>query len=382
MKKNKFFFIINGIFLLGILTGFFAFTMPCQYIIIKSNRTANLGKMLNSKQKQEISKLYHSPLNLNKIAWSPNNTYTPFLGSAPTPGQQENVYITKDQFRYNHEIKTPKDKNTFRIFITGGSTAYGVGASTTENTIAGYLEKMLNDQLNKNYKFQVITSANPSWASTHERIMIENKLSELEPDMVISFSGNNDVHWSNQGKNIFFFHTYQENFILNLLNYIYKITGHKKYPSLAKPRTERIGSEIVAKRLEKNILLSSFSLSQKNADYVFILQPTIAVTGKILSAREKGDPNKKVNHILKDRGPLIPKHKEYWKECYTKIDKTLSNTKMANFHYFNLTNIFDKYDESKEIFIDSYHFADVGNEIIAENIFKTITPLILKKIEG
>ena len=70
--------------------------------------------------------------------------------------------------------------------------------------------------LNKNY--EVFTMATPAWASTHERIMIENRLSDLEPDLVVSLSGNNDVHWGAKNRNVLWFRAYHDEFYFDLLD--------------------------------------------------------------------------------------------------------------------------------------------------------------------
>ena len=49
-----------------------------------------------------------------------------------------------------------------------------------------------------------------------------------------------------------------------------------------------------------------------------------------------------------------------------------------NFRYINLTDIFDNMNNQEDIFIDSYHFGDKGNEIIAENIYQQIKDMIVQ----
>ena len=116
----------------------------------------------------------------------------PYAGTAPE------MLLSIGAVRYKKK-STPKPDNTFRICITGGSTAFGSGAPSQDRTIAGYLGRILSQELTPVTKlnYEVVNAANPAWASTHERILIENKISELDPDMIISFSGNNDVHWGN-----------------------------------------------------------------------------------------------------------------------------------------------------------------------------------------
>jgi len=103
----------------------------------------------------------------------------------------------------------PKPPTTYGIFFTGGSVAYGSGAPSQDKTIGQYLENLLNLEITpvSHLRYEVFTLASPAWTSTHERIVIENRLSELDPDMVISFSGSNDVHCAGAGRDVFWFRT-------------------------------------------------------------------------------------------------------------------------------------------------------------------------------
>ena len=168
--------------------------------------TETLGPLLNAKQKKEFAGAYFDPSealrNFNKISWAPPSVLTPFVGNGLRPGKTGNAVINAMQFRMEGDLATPKPKGVYRIFLTGGSTAYSSGAPSQERTIAGYLEEKLNREIGPvtGHRYEVIIAANCAWASTHERIIIENKLMELEPDLVVSFSGNNDVLWGSVGR--------------------------------------------------------------------------------------------------------------------------------------------------------------------------------------
>ena len=116
--------------------------------------------------------------------------------------------------RSEEKLILPKPSNIHRIFITGGSTAFSSGAPSQDRTIAAYLNRLLSINLTPltNINYEVFTMATPAWASTHERIMIENRLSDLEPDLVVSLSGNNDVHWEAKNRNVMWFRAYQDEF--------------------------------------------------------------------------------------------------------------------------------------------------------------------------
>lgn len=365
-KKIVIFTILPSIVLVALLAlGFIA----GRYTVIRTfdkqtqrvSRAFTLGGLLNGEQKKKLIHVYHEEEKIleeiDNFSWAVPNIPTPFVGNAPMPGQHGNAYINSAQFRAKKEIELPKPKNIFRIFITGGSTAYSSGAPSQDRTIAGYLEKILSNNLSPvtKLKYEVLTMANSAWASTHERIIIENKLSELEPDMVISVSGNNDVHWGLYGFNVLWFRSYADDYFLNLIKKVYKYINQPDIPEITLVETAKILPSLVSKRLIKNVKLSSFVLSQEGIDYVFMLQPNLFVTGKNLTKREQAKREQK--------------SQEYFQKCYAQIDKDLRDFDGENYRYVNLTNIFDTLDDQEDIFIDSYHFGDKGNEIIAKNIF-------------
>ena len=286
--------IVVALLATGFFVGRYYLAQSAEERIQKSGSVNVFEDMLDDDERKAMVHVYHDAENvlpvIGNFSWAVPNMPTPFVGTAPTPGQHGNAYINSEQFRYEKEIELPKPENTYRIFLAGGSTAYGSGAPSQDRTIAGYLERILAAQMSPQtgLTYEVVNTANPAWASTHERILIENKLSELEPDMVISFSGNNDVHWGMRGKNILWFRTYGDEYYLGLIKDMYKNAGRPDFPEITATGEDEVAPELVASRLQKNVILSSFVLARESADYVFVLQPTMAVTGKQLTEREQG----------------------------------------------------------------------------------------------
>ncbi|MBN1214259.1 MAG: SGNH/GDSL hydrolase family protein [Candidatus Lokiarchaeota archaeon] len=319
------------------------------------NRT--LGKSLkDDKEKKKVSLVYYEPekvLNeLDDISWTPPMVPTPFVGSAPMPGKHGNATINFMQFRNKDEIIIPKPNNTYRIFIIGGSTAFGAGASSQEKTISGYLNKILNEELSQStgLNYEIINAANCAWVSTHERILIENRLCLFEPDLVISISGINDVHWGKLGRNVLWFRTYADDFFLKLINKVREASEEPHLPEILEIDSKKISSSIVAKRLFHNVKLSSLVLSMYKIPYLFVLQPT----GKVINYSRD----------------------EYFCKCYSKIHSYLKEFKANNFYYLDLSKMFDNLQGP--FFIDPYHFGDRGNKMIANNIFKHLLTLLQK----
>jgi len=359
---------------LGLLAGRYTVIRPYKKQIRSHYRCETLGGFLSDKRKKRAALAYYDSdkavEEMDDYSWAVPNVPTPFVGNAPKPGKHNNARINSMQLRADNEVSLPKPFNVYRIFITGGSTAYGSGAPDQQRTIAGYLEKILNAKLTSstNKKYEVLNAANPAWASTHERIMIENRLSELEPDMVISFSGNNDVHWGYKGRNILWFRAYADDFFLGLINRAYKMSGYGNLVDV--PETESLPEDpsLVAARIVKNVTLSSYVLSLKKAKYFFFLQPTLAVSKKGLTDNERRHlDSKKEKH---------QKEKAYFLRCYAHMNSSLKTLKIDNFRFVKLSDIFDDMDEGEDIFIDSFHFGDKGNEVAARNIFRHIEHVV------
>ena len=364
-----------AIFGLGMWAGRYLTLLPFKKQIANFAKSETLGRMLTSQAERQARSLAYydsqaAQQNMDNFSWAVPNVLTPFVGNGPRPGQSDNAFINSMQFRSTEELQIPKAPNTYRIFLTGGSTAFGSGAPSQEQNIAGYLNQILNRDLTpiSDKRYEVFTAANPAWASTHERILIENRLSELEPDMVISFSGNNDVHWGRLGRNILWFRSYSDQFFWDLVNTLYKSVGYDPMPEVTQIAASPVPPPIVAEHLRKNIELSNFVLAAKGARYVFVLQPTISVSSKDLTARERA--------IVERATPGVV---QYFGECYKELRAMLAGLHADGFSYVDLSDAFAGLTDKEEIFLDSYHFGDRGYEIVAKRIAQAIRPMLEEK---
>lgn len=317
---------------------------------------------LNDEQRNGIKNAYSNPdIDARNISWSVPNQPTPFVGTAPAPGQHHNAQINAWQMRNSEEVQIPKPAGVYRIFLTGGSTAFGSGAPSQDKTIGSLLNGLLADRLSQKTgrRYEVFTFANPSWASTQERIAIENYLSELQPDLVVSLSGNNDVFWGDAGRNVLWFAAGADEYFQTLANTGLKTAGRKELSPLpqARPTSQPVAAELVSYRLEKNARLSAQALQHVNADWIFFLQPTLSVTRKALSPREQA---------------FVPASKSYFVQCYELMLSRLAGLRQSNFKFVDLSKIFDGYQATDEVFLDQFHFGDKGNAVIADAMFSAI----------
>ena len=361
------------IFAFGFVIGRYQVTRTLRRQIADSLGSETMGRMLAENDKGTYALAYEAPAaaarQMDRYSYSIPNVLTPFVGTGPEPGQHENAFINSMQFRSTKEVAMPKPQGVYRIFLTGGSTAFGSGAPSQDRIIGQYLENLLSAEVSPttHLRYEVFTLANPAWTSTHERIAIENRLSELEPDTVISFSGNNDVHWAGAGRDIFWLRTYGDQHYWDILNTARKLG---RFP----PMTDVIGTAtpvsptFVGARLEKNVRLSATALAMKDADYVYVLQPTIALTSKPLSAREE-----------KMRTRLLPPALENFAKSYQEMKSRLSSLHADRFFYLDQSDAFAGLNATDEIFLDSYHFGDRGNAIVARKIADGLKPILSQR---
>ena len=316
---------------------------------------------LSERQKNDITKAYsHPDVDRASVSWAVPNQPTPFVGTAPRPGKHQNATINAWQMRSQSDVAIPKPSGVYRIFLTGGSTAYGSGAPSQDTTVGALLEAKLNvlnaggagagDKL----RFEVFTFANPAWSTTQERIAIENYLSELEPDLIVSLSGNNDVFWGDAGRNVLWYSTFSDDYFNAVANAALGMAGRTPPAPLphAGPISGKVNPEQVAARLKKNVVLGATALNQGGvkADWIYFLQPNLAATKKALSARES---------------EFLTSSRDYYIQSYARIGKALRALQLPNFAFVDLSSLFDARGKGDEVFLDQFHFGDIGNEAIA-----------------
>lgn len=355
------------IFGLGLWTGRHLAVRPFREQLVAAHANDTLGHLVGSKMRTGVADAFHDPAaareEMDHYVWAIRSVLTPFVGNGPWPGETDNAVVNSMQFRASRELPMPKPPGVYRIFLTGGSTAFGTGASSQEKTIGHYLEETLNAAAGGTH-YEVWTMANPAWASTHERIAIENRLSELAPDLVLSFSGNNDVHWGYIGRDVLWFRAYHDELFWKLLNTARKEAGFPAMPDPTRVESGPIPPATVAERLSKNVRLSVSALQQKGIPYVFVLQPTIAVATKSLSAREA--------EIRTSRQERI----RYFADCYGQMKEQIPQALATPDLFIDESDVFRARSATEEIFIDSYHFGDRGNEIVGKALAERLWPIL------
>jgi lysophospholipase L1-like esterase len=297
---------------------------------------------------------------LRQVIYTPAAQPAPFVGHIARPVKTDTLHINGYGFRDERRSYAEKPDRTVRVFITGGSTAWGSGAPSQRDTISHYLEEMLNARTASagGNRYEVINAAFPAWSTTQEKILIQQIIADLKPDVVIMVSGNNDVHWSLQGEDIRSFFSYADRNFVTMVNGLYDGIGQPEWMTPiareAAPRSCPALGPVTARNVEE----AAFALKGIPARLIFALQPNLMTTTKALTPREQ--------RLMKADG------RDYWLSCYGSMIAHLGRSGAGNYQFIDLSRMFGEIDGKTELFIDNYHFAALGNKLVAEALARQI----------
>jgi lysophospholipase L1-like esterase len=146
--------------------------------------------------------------------------YDPYKNLHPTPGfvDTRGVRHNSAGFRRSSEVTVQKPDGTYRVFLMGASTAYGLGGLwphlqrefrvlDNRETIDAYLERMLADSI-AGVKFEVINAAITSTWTHHHLIYLNQRILRYDPDMILFLDGFNDFFYFSKGHDQFASYSY------------------------------------------------------------------------------------------------------------------------------------------------------------------------------
>lgn len=131
--------------------------------------------------------VFSNPPNFHHSQWT--NIFT---------GKNTKADITSNNRGYNDPrdfdwtkpyVKAPNEKV---VIAVGGSTMWGVGSTTWDTTIAGSMQKALNEAQSET-KYTVINMGMGSWIAYQQFIGLEMWGSSFRPDWVVIMDGHNDA---------------------------------------------------------------------------------------------------------------------------------------------------------------------------------------------
>ena len=228
----------------------------------------------------------------------------------------DSITINSLGFR-GSEFSEIKPSNTYRIFMVGGSTMFGAGATSDETTIPGYLQQFL-DEYELGFNLEVINAGIQGADSNAEFNLMEKKLTAFSPDLVIVYDGWNDLRASNMPDAL------KEN-----------------WESMCK-----LGNE-------------------NNFDVIITLQPIAGFGNKVLTQQESKYAQSGLDY---NKNPLSESSSVY-RDYGKKLEDVNACVKTID-----LRNVFDA--ESGPIYWDEAHVSDRGNNIVGKSLNTVIFPII------
>ncbi len=123
------------------------------------------------------------------------NIYEPYTAIAERPNYEFRInnsyyHINSIGFR-SKELIAPKPPEVFRVFILGGSTVEG--GFNDRWTI----DACLSQELKKYYQgVEVINAGIVGYTSQEELALLQTKILDLQPDLVVVIDGRNDLYYS------------------------------------------------------------------------------------------------------------------------------------------------------------------------------------------
>ncbi len=321
--------------------------------------------------------------------------------------------INEQGFRRDRNVSVEKPPNTVRVFLTGGSVAYGwtTGWPQIDNrfdrlydnqTISYYLEEMLNESFPSKH-WEVINAAVVGYQLNLELAQTQSILLRYKPDFIVYLDGHNDL-WSllrnpesydpyvstptaaefdllaNPGssRSLFFFA-----FVWMRENSAFvRAFADRVQPTEQPPGERRAG----APRLAGKIQLSDLSPKEQlvfaaardqlafyprlarqinsivrldGAKPVFLLQPELLLTAKTPTPTEQ----RLLDFQRQSPTFLLYGFQELYPEIASRMTVAASE---SGFTFQNLTDVFDQ--TSEQTFTDDCHLTPDGNRLVAARV--------------
>lgn len=328
----------------------------------------------------------------------------------PNYKNSRGIYHNAQGFRRSLDTPMEKDDQTYRIFIMGGSTAYGLQSLSAygqkeysvirnDETIDHYLEQYLQGKLHHK-RIEVINAAITSHFSHHHLIYLNQEILKYHPDMVIFVDGFNDYYPYTKGFDQFrdyasqvrahrfmdeptvgAWASYTGWWLFRKSHFIHvagktlrpvwlsirSIGGRRTVIDVeASLRNLRVNAENnFVKIVERNALI----LKYENVVPVFTLQPEIVFQQhKVFTKMEKQIFNEMADHWEVN----FVEFKNKARPIVT--DYLVRATAGSGALFFDLTDVFDGMTE--DALTDYCHLTPMGNKWLAEYLGGKILPII------
>ena len=340
--------------------------------------------------------------------------FDPYKNILPSPNYVDTRGIRHNAkgFRRSSEVTLEKPSDTYRIFLMGGSTAYGMGGLwphiddrypvlKNNETIDAYLEKDLGSAL-PGLRVEVINAAITSTWTHHNLIYLNQTILKYRPDMVLFLDGFNDYYHFDKGHDQFASYSYNlpSRVILGdptlfslayangwwlfrksaLVHLVARGASNLMLLLSKRPDREAIDVERAVARQRENFSSNALKMEERcglilrneQVIPVFILQPMLILErDRNLTDMERRLFDFNVDSYLPNYEAFIARAVEYVRTQEAEMAARVGGT------FIDLTGIYE--DAEGQIYTDYAHLTPEGNKLAAKVIGKHILPIIRER---
>ena len=337
--------------------------------------------------------------------------FDPYKNVLPTRNYVDTrgIHHNSQGFRRLSDVPVEKPANTYRIFLMGGSTAYGTGSLFTRiqrefavvpdsATIAAILERELAESL-PNMRVEVINAAISSTWTHHHLIYLNQTILRYNPDLVLFLDGFNDFYFYEKGHDQFADYSYQEHShvimgdpTLYSLAYMdgwwlfrksafanvatralrslkWQLASRERRPIDVEESLAGL-KEVFPRSALKMQRRVGLILRDEGVGAVFMLQPML-----ILERGRKPMPPIEQQLFDYDVGYWAPNYEAFMQQAvpYVRVQEE-AMARDVGAHFIDLTGIYAGIPE--QVYTDYCHLTPAGNTLLARYVEQRIAPWI------
>ncbi|OGP06181.1 MAG: hypothetical protein A2Z91_06350 [Deltaproteobacteria bacterium GWA2_38_16] len=345
--------------------------------------------------------------------------FDPIIGWIPVPGISYIGYLNGHKTVYQHNkngfmsmdieeiIPFKKAEDEYRIFVLGGSTVMGVGASDMRSTIPAYLETELKKKNTKNIR--VINAGVGGFKAVQEYMYFIRKLIDYEPDLIITFDGSNDVgraidalrgnlkpsddyYLAIQGYNMtqllgsfkYFLERAKSSIQYNISTgkISFFCFGLSQFMSLVRSKNTRKSVPTSKEKINLKLDVIKFYTHYLEEIVLYGLSHRVKIfcilQPRINNGFKKNHPKEAVFYSIKDKQDKYDMHYVFsvFSSLFNDMEKKYSNNDTVLIKDYSA--IFK--NVSDEIYVDEIHYNDFGNLIIAQKIASDVQSYLKNEI--
>ena len=359
--------------------------------------------------------------------------YRNLAGGYSLVGNQKSNFwrINEQGFRDDDPIPLAKPKDEMRIFLLGGSTAFGQRNANNQATIANKLEARLNERIAQQRRspekyrptflpvyrpelikalalpakiqdgqYRVINAAVPGYTSGNELAQLALEILPYSPDAIIVLDGYTDLMlpsnqqemdipkaeaFLNNAPGHFWTHITQQ--LKNAIAQTHLVKAIQKWLLKPEPSVDQrsllVSDDTLP--LEQHLAKDKAELEQRIVRYRNHYQqmirlaagagiPLVVAIQPEITGREQTKMSPQEQELVKKLGSLYQKR---LRTSYAKLIEASQELEKAfpkNVKTLNFYSLFQEFPQ-KNFFTDAVHLTEEGNQIISEQYYRALTAL-------